>query len=383
MNSRQTVVMIGIIALVLAISAWLLANFERTTITVRSGYTTEALRNPWLAAQRLIERMGGKAATVSNPSDLHTLPPSATLVLPAERHSLSPALLSDLLAWLHRGGYLIVEGEAENLLDPLVDALGVRRAAMRPSRGGRAPGQPLEIKLPGSDTTSRVILSRRMRLEAGDSAFAFDPGNGNVLVLVESGDGLALVLNELEFATNRDIGDHQHAQFLWAMLAMVPGDRPVYFFNAPARQSFAGWLARHAWAPLCGLAALVLAWLWHAAPRFGPMAPDPVRSRRRLLDHLRASGRYLWSNGGAQRMLDAARDACLRRIARAHPDFLALPEAERPRRLAEILGWPEERARQLMAPPNATRMADFLHAVHLYQSAHEQLSARNPSRKRR
>lgn len=382
MSSRQTVVTIGIVALVLAISAWLLANFERTTITVRSGYTAEALRNPWLAAQRLVERMGGRAVTISNPSDLQTLPPSAILVLPAERHSLSPVLLSDLLSWLHRGGYLIVEAEPEDLPDPLVDALGIRRAAMRPARGGGA-GRTLEVRLPGSETTSQVILSPRLGLEARDAVFAFDPGNGNVLVLVESGDGLAFVLNDLEFATNRDIGEHQHAQFLWEMLAMVPGDRPVYFFNAPARQSFAGWLARHAWAPLCGLGALVLAWLWHAAPRFGPIAPDPVRSRRRLLDHLRASGRYLWSNGGAQRMLDAARDACLRRIARAHPDFLALPEAERPRRLAEILGWPEERARQLMAPPNAARMADFLHAVHLYQSAHEQLSARNPSRKRR
>jgi hypothetical protein len=127
----------------------------------------------------------------------------------------------------------------------------------------------------------------------------------------------------------------------------------------------------------------VLLWLWYVAPRLGPVAPDPVRGRRRLLDHLRASGRFLWSNGGAQRMLDAARESCLRRITRVYPDVLAIAEPERPQRVAEILGWPEERTRQLLAPAGPAKMMDFLQTIGLYQAVHEQLAlnARASSRK--
>jgi hypothetical protein len=384
MSSRQVVILIAILAAIAAALAWFLANYERTTDTVRTGFKAEALANPWLAAERLVRRMGTQSATLRALADLPALPPSGTLLLPSERYALTQATRQALLHWVSGGGYLIVEAEPAEQPDPLLDALGIGRFAVGKPGDRKSTQAPAEIRLPGSETVSLVKISRRLRLEAAAPEFEFDDGTGNALVLVGHEDGLVMVVNDLEFAANTGIGAHQHAQFLWQLVSLVPGDRAVHFFNVPARQSLWGWLKEHAWTALCGAAALLALWLWQATPRFGPIAPDPSRSRRRLLDHLRASGRYLWSIGGAQRMLDAARDACLRRIGRAHPDFLALSEAERPLRLAEILGWPEERARRLLAPPNASRMADFLQAIHLYQAVHEQLAliARTPSRKK-
>jgi hypothetical protein len=383
MTSRHIVILISVLALLAGSTMWFLANFERTTHSVRTGYKAEALNNPWLAAERLVQRMGAESTTLRNVVDLPTLPASGTLFLPAGRYALARTTRQALIDWVERGGYLVIEAEPAGQPDPLLDSVGIGRF-----NNGHADDvrkrQPVAIRLPGSQVTSTVQLSHRMRLEADEPEFEFDGGNGNVLVLSGHADGLVLALNDLAFASNRSIGRLQHAQFLWELVNLVPGDRPVYFFNAPARQSLQDWLVEHAWAPLCGAAALLALWLWQAAPRFGPIAPDPVRSRRRLLDHLRASGRYLWSNGGAQRMLEAARDSCLRRIGRVHPDFLSLPDAERPARLAEILGWPEERARDVLASGNATRMADFIQTIQLYQAVHEQLAlaARNSSRKK-
>ena len=79
-------------------------------------------------------------------------------------------------------------------------------------------------------------------------------------------------------------------------------------------------------------------------PRFGPVAPDAPPGRRRLLDHLRASGRYYWTQGLRSRLVVAARDAALRRIARAQPDFAAAPQAERVARLASLAGISREEA---------------------------------------
>jgi len=384
MSSRQALILLAVLAFACAATAWFLANFERTTIPVRTGYRAEALGNPWLAAERLLQRMGAKASTVRAVAELGKLPSSGTLVLPAERYILTNELRQALLAWVDGGGYLIVQAEPASQPDPLLDALRIKRFPVRNPRGRNDAYEPVEITLPGSESPSKVDLSRRLRLEAADPVYQFDDGTGNAVVLVEHGVGLVLALNELEFAANHEIGKQEHAQFLWEMMTMVPGDRPVFFFNVPTRLSLAAWLREHAWAPLLGAAALLAIGLWYAVPRFGPIAPDPARSRRRLLDHLRASGRYLWSNGGAQRMLDAARDASLRRIGRVYPDFLALPDADRAQRLAEILGWPEERARQILAPPSAAKMTDFLQAIHLYQAVQEQLalSARNSSRKK-
>ena len=102
--------------------------------------------------------------------------------------------------------------------------------------------------------------------------------------------------------------------------------------------SLADWLLEHALPALALTALLIAAWLWRTVPRFGPVAPDPAPVRRRLLDHLRASGRFYWQRRGGDRLLVAARDACLRKLARSHPVLVELPRAERAGRLAALTG---------------------------------------------
>ena len=386
--SRIQILTGGILLIAVAAgTAWFLRNFEQVTETVHTGYRGEALRNPWLAAERLLVRMDAKASTLRSLPELRSLPATATLLLPA-RHGLTRSLRDSILQWVGSGGHLIVEAEPTGQPDPLLDAIGVKRIAVKCPKdtgGGCEADELFEIALPGRETGSLVRLSRTPRLEAVDAEFSFDGGWGNALLQLRRGEGQVTVLNELDFASNPLIGTEQHARFLWELVSLPPGEVMVYFFNRPGKLSLADWLKENAWAPLAGGVALLLLWLWYVAPRFGPIAPDPVRSRRRLLDHLRASGRFLWSRGGAQRMLDAARDSCMRRITRAHPDLLAISELERPRRLAEILGWPEDRARQLLAPASATKMMDFLQTIGLYQAVHEQLAlkARASPRKTR
>jgi hypothetical protein len=105
-----------------------------------------------------------------------------------------------------------------------------------------------------------------------------------------------------------------------------------------------------------------------------------------LLDHLRASGRFLWAHGGSQLLVDAAREACLRRIARVHPDLIDAAgtehEAERMARLAELLGLDAEQSRMLFSQKAPTRMIDFLHTMRLYQTVHERLALKRPATQR-
>ncbi|HWA14644.1 MAG TPA: DUF4350 domain-containing protein [Burkholderiales bacterium] len=387
MSLRQALVWMLLAAIVASGVALFLKNFEQATEKVHTGLRGEALRNPWLAAQRLTVRMGGSARQIVALPDLRTLDPASTLVMPARRQVLSPSLRQSIASFVTQGGTLLVEAEPVGLPDPLLDLLGVQRFAVNAGTAGKPckDDEPFEVVLPHHEAAARVHLGRHMRLAARDPVWSYDGGCGTALLVLERGEGLVIAVNDLHFAANRGIGQAQHAQFFWD-LAAAGGDAPVIqFFHRPGKLPLSGWLREHAWAPLAGLALLVALWLWSVAPRFGPVAPDPVRDRRRLLDHLRASGRFLWTNGGAPRMLEAARDACLRRIARAHPDFLAASDAERPQRLAELLGWPEARARRLLAPASAGRMAEFMDIVALYQSVHEHFARKaraNPGKPR-
>jgi len=380
MSSRQALIALLIVVLVGAGGAWLYANFEVVTEKQKSGYSSRALRDPWLAAQRLVQRMGALATSVRALPNLRTLPPSAVLVLPAQRHTISQPLRAAVLAWVEKGGHLIIEAEHDRQPDPFLEALGVERKRIgNPDDEDERREEIVEVLLPGSTVTSRVEMDKGLSIESPAAEFRFDGDAATHVLLARQGAGRVIVLNDLSFATNRWIGAHDHAQFLWELVSLAPGRPAVHFFNNPGQLSFWEWLRENAWAPLAGGAAAILLWLWRTAPRLGPVAPDPERARRRLLDHLRASGRFLWSHGGAQRMLEAARDSCLRRVGRAHPDFLATAEADRPRRLAELLGWTEDRARRVLEPSAPASMMEFLQTVSHFQAVHEQLALKAPA----
>jgi hypothetical protein len=124
---------------------------------------------------------------------------------------------------------------------------------------------------------------------------------------------------------------------------------------------------------LIACALLLALWIWSIVPRFGPIAPDAPPGRRRLLDHLRASGRYYWAKGLRARLVVAARDAALRPVVRAQPDFATASQAERAARLAVLIQRSKEDAARFMSAAGAMRGADFIRLTQDAQSVHKAL----------
>jgi hypothetical protein len=118
-------------------------------------------------------------------------------------------------------------------------------------------------------------------------------------------DGLITAVNDLSFGQNWRIGRHDNAEFFWQLINDRPEVAEVLFYRARS-EGLSAWLGRNAWMPLTSLALLTLFGLWQAMPRFGPLAADPEPTRRRLGDHLLASGRFLWAHGERRRLLDSA-----------------------------------------------------------------------------
>jgi hypothetical protein len=349
---------------------WFRENFEKRQVQEWVGASGEARLRPYLAAERFAQRMGWKATEVRSLPELGNLPASGVLLLPPRRQALTSDRLAEIIAWVERGGHLIADAEYLGVSDPLFDALRVGRA-----EGNRAV-KPRSVELrPGRSITASLYGGMKVVPPAAKVRFRID----EQLVSFVRGRGLVTVTTTLDFAENGAIGQHDaaigqldHAELLWHILTLTPS-RELVVYWAPARLSLWSFLTENAAPALIGFLVLLALWLWSIAPRFGPVAPDAPPGRRRLLDHLRASGRYFWNKGLRARLVIAARDAALRRISRVQPDFAGASERERVTRVASLTGNNKEEAHRFLVAGGAMRGADFIKLTQQAQRIHSAL----------
>jgi hypothetical protein len=119
---------------------------------------------------------------------------------------------------------------------------------------------------------------------------------------------------------------------------------------------------------LLGLAALLLLWTWNATRRFGPLLPAGDTVRRALIEHIEASGRWLWKlPQGRILLLEAVRKRTLQQLLRRLPELHALDGNERARRLARLTQLPEALVSDALLGAPAARAADFTRQISILQ----------------
>jgi Domain of unknown function (DUF4350) len=368
--SREGLWAIAVTAVTGLAVIWFLLNFEQAPVREWVGMSGEARRNPYLALERLSDRMGLPAHRIRSLVELGKLPPRGVLLLPAPRGELTRRERSRLLDWVANGGHLVVEAESPRIPDPLLDALRVRRKAVRPS-GQR---KPVEFDWPGAARPLRADLPAWEVLEAKDPLIAVDGPQGTVLLQLARSKGLVTVTNSFTFMQNRAIGANDHAELAWRIVGTSGRPAELLVLNHPERLSLITWLRANAPAVIAAAAALLALWLWRIAPRFGPIAPDPERGRRSLLDHLRASGRFLWNAGQRAKLAESAREVALRRVNRANPDFASLSASERTARLTNTFGLAPDDAARLLAAQSARTTPEFVQSMRALQIIHKRLA---------
>jgi hypothetical protein len=359
-----------LLALVAGTVWWWKATFVRVPTKVWVRESGEARLRPFLAAERFAERMGVSAKELRSVPELDALAAGGVLLLANQRQSLDRQHVERVLAWVQAGGHLIAEAEYLGVADPLFDQLAVRRSEA-------PPGKSFAVSF-SDGATLKVALRPGMAVEPPTSRLLLRAGEENSLRLASfvRGHGVVTVATSLDFLHNNQIGAPDHADLLWRLMQATPATQLAVYFQ-PMRLSLWSFLTEHALAALAASFALLATWLWHVAPRFGPVAPDAPPVRRRLLDHLRASGRYYWALRLRERLLVAARDAALRRVLRAQPEFAGAKPEERATRLAALADVKVEEARNLLDAGGEIRGAAFIQVVQTAQRVHAALERGN------
>ena len=152
------------------------------------------------------------------------------------------------------------------------------------------------------------------------------------------GEGRLTVMMEWQWLRNKHLGDGEQGQML-ADLLSLQGEWPqvvVLSLWVPST----GWMKivqRRAWPIFMALFVFLILGLSRAR-RFGPMIPEPDRRRRRRAEHVEATGRFLWTRGSSEVLLEATRRALFDAVARRRPSIRTLSQRDQTKMMAEELG---------------------------------------------
>ncbi|MBO0613878.1 DUF4350 domain-containing protein [Thiothrix fructosivorans] len=237
----QPILIVLLIALVLTTGTfWFLKTYEYKAVDEYVGLRGEANSNPLFAARLFLQRMGIPAERKDN---LQTLPPLDTvLLLDMPDNSLSRQKMDNILAWVERGGHLITH--------------------------------------PATIQQDADLIP-----------------NNEELRTIKRGKGLMTLVANLDRIENTAIGDEAraNAKFLWQLVHKhhaVPAG--VWLIHQDAMPPLWQLIWKHAWALVLTLALLLPLTLLALSPRFGPLIPQPAPGRRRILEHIHASGLFMW-----------------------------------------------------------------------------------------
>ncbi len=148
------------------------------------------------------------------------------------------------------------------------------------------------------------------------------------------GRGRVAILAEHYF-DNYDLAAYDHGELLLGLAALNSHGRNVMLIQRVDIASWASILWHAAPFAICTIAVFLLLWAWSAVRRFGPQLPDPDDRRRALLEHVDASGRWLWKSArGREIMLAAMRRVALRTLSRRIPELRKLAPERQVERIA-------------------------------------------------
>ncbi|MEA3278614.1 MAG: DUF4350 domain-containing protein [Pseudomonadota bacterium] len=378
-----TLVGLSVILSVQAV-AWFLRNFESRTQEVDTGYAFAARRNPFLAAEQFLHRLGVPVESIAGRDRLRNLPPAGDVLVVNGLGALNAKRREALYAWLRRGGRLIVEAahfsEDAERLDPrdFLARFGVRLGELSDSEAASLVDDEVvtEVRVDNYPDPLKVGFLARYYLEdtaeEGDEAVA--AGAHSRMLRYRVGKGRLTVTSDNLFMTNADIGNQDHALFLYLLTGPSDGGKVWLLYD-----SAMPWLGALLWqkAPYAVASVLCLVgfFLWHLGGRLGPLLPKPEKGRRDLSAHLLASAEFLLRHGRGSQLATVARRRVEQAWLRRHRSLRDMEPGERAAWIARHQGLPASAVERALYPQTEND-ADLVARAALLQRLWSALSVR-------
>ena len=392
--NRQAWIMLTISLLLLAGAAALFFTlFEKEQGTHSFGYSPEARQNDLLAARRFLKAMGIAAENMPTPSPASTLPPTSdAIVLATKRLTIDQRTQKLLLAWVRQGGRLILTARSETVADgffdlferyneidsgsdEFLDALGVKTTNRKVSADERRSYDATGVAFHHSDDFIWVKFDQKLRLQSANESFRSlaDDTHGSFAMTRQLGTGNVSIISDRRVLHNRRIGDKDHARFILELVNLGSKPTKVWLIGEDDMPGLYAWLWQHANETVLSALLLLIMILLAVSRRFGPVIDINPPTRRRLLEHIQASGWFLWRHHHHEQLLTGMQNTLKHEMSIKHPGIQKMGTAAAAARLASFIDMSAVEIQQILGSIEVNNKHEFTTTVRLYERLRKQL----------
>lgn len=387
-NSNSNLLGYILLAAVVAGLSWLAYNrLDYRIEEVDKGYSGEALRNPLLAAEYFLRRMGQDAEEIKLFSHKpKTLNDADSLLIPSDRIAFDRRRSEDLMQWVKSGGHLIVTGRAYKVSDKvsrdhLLDSLGMHIAWKIVEGEDVDQDQPVNVAIEDEDYFWQIDFLDYQVIEV-DSDF-----DQHVLWTIEENDrihgvqlqidrGRITLLSDLRMFRNDYIDRYDHAEFLFSLSndQLASSSAGVFYYSLyEDHMSLLEWLNDNAQPLLYSTLLLIVFSLWMIIPRFGPLINVEQPVRRRFMDHLSASGNYHWRMGHYSSLLMSVRKQLTSNIRAQYPEWMNMSRVDQLAQLSNLSGLTSSSIENALFDAKIERVEHFVKKINILEKLRKSL----------
>jgi hypothetical protein len=419
MSKRTSMIFLVIAATGFGLLIWYFArNTYWDELVIPSAMQGEARTNPFYAAERFVETLGG---TSERRQVLGTPPtPNAVVILNNWHWSLIAHRRQQLEEWVRAGGRLVIDHTISGGQDDLESFSGLKFSYPERDTNDDEESEDEDESEIESDSESKSsdenikndrdetyfesgicgtllasyskkssdLRDRYTVCELEPVTFitssrpvfwALHDKDGMQAARMEVGKGSITLLNATPFG-NRDFTQVDHGLLFVAVTQLKHGDLVVFLSEAehPGLLSLIWGNAK----PVVLLSFLFIAFvLWRGAMRFGPLTAQPELARRSLAEQIRGSGLFMLRFGGSQTMhaamLRALEAAAERRIV----NYRRLSSADRAAALAKAANIDAEKIQEAIHYSGHRNSHELQQALALLESVRRALLANSSNTK--
>jgi hypothetical protein len=374
-NSIPVKLVLG--GLLLGLIGWgLYASIEFYEETEESGWSVDALRNPYLAAQKFMTGSGIEVTDVDSLLKLDELSTLGTLFFSDANQVQTPRQLQQVMDWLDVGGNVIYTADSVSHDDDLLlreFAVGVewREYEAEEKKEEKTLSETMrEYNRQIEDGKSREDIARSLSdaeesittVKFGDDIgvlevafndakiltqpYISDPDSDSIhqpfswssseygvhMMQFEVGSGLLTIISDPGIWTSYQIDQHEHAYLLWLLSS---GEGNFAILRSVLRDSIWVLMARNASELLIAVGLIVLIWIWRTGYRFGRLIPRDQAHSRALGEHFSSISHYLWHRRHGEYLVAALRGRVLRRASLTLGEFLRVDQQRQFELIAE------------------------------------------------
>jgi hypothetical protein len=405
-RQRQTIYT-ALAILVVAGCVWAWFEFMEKQWIGIPKLSDEARQNPMLAATRLLNQHKYSVANVSTLAEAPLSSLQNGMVVIAENGGvITPEQSARLLSWVKRGNTLVIRpkwsGRVAEIAcgmqddkppapstatpnspdtNPISSHLGVESVSLvrhvkAAEDKAAAPTQKKEAEPPcltrftpsGSSYALQIDVDNvglQSTERSMDALFSDDRQEAMRVYAEGSGHIVAIADNYFD---NNHLASYDHAELLLTLAELNRNAKHVLIVQHLDMPKWYQALWRNFQAGIIGLGCGLLLLVWAGVRRFGPILPEPNLERRSLIEHIDASGRWLWKvPGGRDILLSAVRSSINKMLLRKAPALLRLPPSEQASQLARLCNLPGADVARALHQPAANHPIDFTRQIQTLQ----------------